>query len=84
MAQPRIITNTVTPPTISAGQSAVWRTVAENPADRSCCGRRSGIPDFQVAALITDTLVYGAPTSDDPSVILTVDSLDPTIVHVTV
>lgn len=34
-------------------------------------------------SVVSDVLTYGAPTCEDPDVVLVVDPADPTIVHVT-
>ena len=90
MANPVIVTNTLTPPSVQPGGSSTWRTVAQDPDARSCSLTREvedgagNTISFQATLIVADPLTYAAPTSPDPKVHFVVDAADPTIVHISV
>ena len=87
---PVVLTNTATSATINPGGTADWTVTAHDATARTFTVSRN-ITDTQGNAVtvtqsftISDVLVYGPATTSDPDVTLTVDPVDPRIVHVSV
>ena len=90
MGAPVIQINEVTPGTVQPGGQATWTTKAIDPDARTASFSRT-VEDstgqevtFANTITISDPLTYGAPTTADPGITLTVDPVDETIVHVQV
>lgn len=90
MAAPTVQTNTLSPATLKAGQTATWRTIAVDadsqsyPITRTVTDSTGAKVVFTSTLVVQDPLTYGTPTSNDSRVTFQVDSADPTIVYVTV
>lgn len=87
---PVVLTNTTTSDTIAPGGTTDWTVTAQDATARTFTMTRD-VTDTQGNVLtvsktvtISDPLTYGAPSSSDPAVTLTVDPVDPRIVHVAV
>lgn len=87
---PIVTSNTVTSATIVPGGTADWTVAAQDATARTFTVSRD-VTDTQgnVATVtksltISDPLVYGPATTTDPAVTLTVDGVDPKVVHISV
>lgn len=87
---PIVTSNTVSSATITPGGTADWTVAAQDATARTFTVSRD-VTDTQgnVATVtnsltISDALVYGAATTTDPAVTLTVDPANPRIVHISV
>lgn len=87
---PVVTSNTTTSATINPGGTADWTVNAQDATARTFAAQRP-ITDTQgntaivsYTWTISDALTYGTPTTTDPAVTLTVDPVDPRIVHVAV
>lgn len=88
MAAPVIVTNSISPATLSPGQTATWRTIASDPdaqsypVTRTVHDSQGNTVVFNATLLVEDPLTYDTPTSSDGRVTFQVDSQDPTVVRV--
>lgn len=88
MAAPVIVTNTLSPSTVTPGGDATWRTIASDPdgdsypINRQVSDSSGNTVVFTNTLIVQDPLTYGAPTCDDPRVTFQVDPGDATVVHV--
>lgn len=87
---PVVTSNTVGSATLVPGGTTDWTVAAQDATARTFAMTRD-ITDTQgnVATVtksitISDAVTYGTPSTSDPAVTLTVDPVDPRIVHVAV
>lgn len=87
---PVVLTNTLTSDTVNPGGTVDWTVNAQDATARTFTMTRE-ITDSQGNVMtvtktvtISDALTYGPATTTDPDVTLTVDPVDPRVVHVSV
>ena len=90
MGAPVPVANTLVKSTLKPGESTVWTTKAEDPDNfisniqRPYSDGEGNTGVFTQTVTVSDPIIYGEPTSDDPRVVLTVDPSDPEKVNVSV